>query len=88
MCNFVCYTGLATCSDTHMWAWVCVRVCACTTSRRTEEWWKRWWDRKSGETCVICIYEYLVNHILDKYETILILFLRVIWVLLYVYFGG
>ena len=69
-------------------------MCACAASRKTEEcncsvrmMVKRWWNKKNTETRAMCIYEYLVNHIFNKYEIILISFLHVMWVFLYIYFG-
>ena len=69
---------------THIYEYECVEVCACAASRKTEEcnvsyiWWqKRWREKKSAETRTMFIHEYLENHVLYKYETILISFLHV-----------
>ena len=66
-----------------------VEVCACTTSRKTDE-CNCFADsvvKKIARRVQICIDEYLVNHILNKSETILISILSVIKVLLHIYFS-
>ena len=44
------------------------------------------WKQKSAETRVMGIYEHLVNHILNKYKTILLSSLYVMKMLLRIYF--
>ena len=80
---------------THIYEYKCAGTCACIASRKTEECncfvdslLKKILETKRAMRRVqICIDKYLVNHILNKFETIFISILNVIYVFLYIYFG-